>query len=103
MSTDNFCKFTRSKDGFKAWCKPCSKHYMKQYRSTKPEYRERESKYQKERAQLSNEERILANLTNAVQKCRINNINIPQNVFNESALETTSYYVTTESTQNQDA
>ncbi len=77
----NFCKFARSKDGFKAWCKTCSNSYMQQYRATKPEYRAKELRYQRERSTQLNEDKILSHLQKAIERCKINNVNIPREFF----------------------
>ena len=71
----NFSKFYKSKDGYKAWCKPCSKNYMKNYRENNPEYRLKEREYALRREKQP--EVILQNLTKAIEKCKINNIDIP--------------------------
>lgn len=78
-----FSKFSKSKDGYKAWCKTCSTEYMRQYREANPTYRQKEREYYYKR----NEDpaAILANLTKAVEKCKIRNIPIPS--FSEIHIE----------------
>jgi hypothetical protein len=63
LPINNFGINNRTKDGFKAWCKQCSKEYMKGYRINHPELQQKEREYALnwKRTQMASMQEINAN------------------------------------------
>lgn len=84
LDVEKFSKFARSNDGYKAWCKSCSKVYMNQYRASNPHYREKEKNYQAQKN--TSEEKLIENLNKAIERCKIRGIQIPNYSIEDSTL-----------------
>ena len=80
LPINSFSKFIRSRDGYKAWCKSCSKSYMQEYRNNHPEYQQKERIYQM--TKNNNEDALLNNVRLAIKKCQLANVETPQSIYN---------------------
>lgn len=45
LPVERFGKNPKTKDKYKVWCKPCTTTYMRNYRESKPELRQKEREY----------------------------------------------------------